>query len=69
MEHAHQLLEQSARDGGCSDFGKAITHSHYHPVKQEKYMKKQTNAKTTCRVGRTSFSGSVFVVGVKPSSP
>ncbi|CAM9911484.1 unnamed protein product [Hapterophycus canaliculatus] len=31
MEHAHQLLEQSARDGGCADFGKAITHSHYHP--------------------------------------
>ena len=32
MEHVHQLLEQSARDGGCEDFGKAITHLHYHPV-------------------------------------
>lgn len=28
----HQLLEQSARDGGCEDFGKAVTHLHYHPV-------------------------------------
>eukprot|EP00752_Nemacystus_decipiens_P001639 g1594.t1 len=31
MEHMHQLLEQSARDGGCEDFGKDITHLHYHP--------------------------------------
>lgn len=32
MEHTHLLLEHSAREGGCVDFGKAITHMHYHPV-------------------------------------
>lgn len=33
MERAHQLLEQSARDGGCEDLGNTITHLHYHPVR------------------------------------
>ncbi|CAN0004632.1 unnamed protein product [Pylaiella littoralis] len=42
MERAHQLLQQSARDGGCEDFGKAITHSHYHPKYRHRPKPKQS---------------------------
>lgn len=32
MDDVDKLLRLSARRGGCGDFGKAITHTHYHPV-------------------------------------
>ncbi|CBJ31484.1 expressed unknown protein [Ectocarpus siliculosus] len=42
MEHAHQLLQQSACDGGCQDFGTYITHSHYHPNYRHRPKPKQS---------------------------
>ena len=32
MEHAHLLLQQSANDGGCDDFGQNFIFGPYHPV-------------------------------------